>query len=82
MARASQLHQDPGLRPNPPLSEGLVRLPPLTNPGWSRRTALLHLAQSQHSRTMLFRGEAALGGGATSSFVKLFSKTWNDHLNV
>lgn len=32
-SRASQLYQDPGLRPNPPLSEGLARLPPLTNPG-------------------------------------------------
>lgn len=48
------LCQDPGLEPNPPLSEGLVRLPPLLSLRWSHRTAMLHLAPSRAATPAAF----------------------------
>lgn len=66
----------PGLRPNPPLSEGLAQLAPVTSPAG---------AAAQRCFTWLRPGarEAAPGGGgATSSRVKPLLKAWDDHFNV
>lgn len=75
MSRASQRCQDPGLRPNPPLSAALARLPPL------RPQRSLSWPGPSTAARGLSRGEAA-ARGAAASLGKLFAQTWDDHLNV
>ena len=63
----------PGLRPNPRWSAGLARLlSALSTEASAEPLRSIHLAPSPAPRRLPSRGEAAPGGGATWSRVKLF----------